>query len=204
MKIGITGPIAAGKSTVSSLVGRFSDVDVIDADTVAHELVAAQTDLARRIAAALGDPSLAGPNGLDRKRTAEIVFADAEKLAILDRLIRPPLVFELRNRMAASRRTHRILDAALLFDWPIKDELDGILLVWADPKIRLRRLMEKGKDETGARRRMERQGDWTERRSKADWTITNNGSPQELERKVRAWWDALLIGKGLSAPFPIR
>ncbi len=190
MKIGITGPIASGKSIASALLGRDPDVDVIDADEIGRRLTA-NPRRAKQIATALGDSSLAAKSGLDRGRTAAIVFSNLRKLAILNRLLHPALVAEIHRALRKSKRKHQIVDAALLFDWPVINKLDGILLVTAGERVRLHRLVLKGMNPRQARNRIRAQGNWRLRRARADWIITNSGTRAELEKKVLKWWKAM-------------
>lgn len=188
MKIGITGPIASGKSTVARILCERFVGTLVDADIIGREVADNDPNLCEEIAKALGVPSLCTNGKLDRPATASIVFDDPKKLETLEKLIHPPMLVEISRRIDAAITTNVFLDAAVLLKWDIRKELDGILLVTAAPDIRKARLTAKGLASEEADFRMSAQGDWTEEESQCDWTLVNDGSDEDLEEKTLAWW----------------
>jgi dephospho-CoA kinase len=137
--IGITGPIAAGKSTVASIL-RDAGADVIDADEVYHALVRPGTALQRSIVNRFGS-SVVGPDGeLDRRRLGELVFSDAEALRDLDALTHPAIVAAVRGRIGRSSAPVVAMEAVKLVQAGLAGDVDEIWLVVADLAARAARL----------------------------------------------------------------
>jgi dephospho-CoA kinase len=189
MKIGITGPIASGKTSVSQILSEIAHAQIIDADAVGREVAEADPQLCDRIASALGNPAVKEEKGLNRRLTAQIVFNDPSKLVLLNQLIHPPMIEEISRRMQLAFRELVVVDAAVLLDWELAHALDGIVLVTAGEEIRLERLMQKGFSRDDALSRIKSQGPWDKRKSQCRWEIENNGSDQELRSRVDAWWN---------------
>lgn len=196
MKIGITGAIASGKSSAVSILSGYIDCCVIDADAVGRQVAETDYELCKRIARQLGEPSVLAEHGLDRRATAEIVFKDPQKLLILNRIIHPPMLREIRKQIKNCTAPNLILDAALLPDWDtIRNELDGILMISAEEPVRLNRLINKGYDKKHAVLRISSQHTWDEKKKKCKWIIENNRTIEELEEKIRKWWEKVNINQ---------
>jgi dephospho-CoA kinase len=189
--IGVTGNIASGKSLVAR---RFQEKGcaLIDADKVAHELYANNRGLVQQLAAEFG-PDIANPGGvLNRKRLGARVFGDPEAMAALDRIVHPHLLVAIRERIfSASRVMNRVvLDAALIVEWGVQQELNRLVLVTSPEPLRLQRLMERdGLTREEAERRLRSQMPEAEKRPFADFEIANDQGPEDLMQKTDAVWD---------------
>ena len=152
--IGLTGPIASGKSTVAEML-RQRGAEVIDADRVYRSLLAPGSALWRRVVERFG-PAIVRPDGeIDRAALAEMVFADPEALADLDRITHPAVVEEIRTRIAKTDAPLVVLEAVKLVQAGLASEVDALWFITADPETRLRRLMSRsGLDEASARARI--------------------------------------------------
>jgi dephospho-CoA kinase len=152
--IGLTGPIASGKSTIAEML-RDRGAEVIDADRVYRSLVSPGSELWRRVVERFGS-SVVGPDGeIARPALAELVFDDPEALADLDRITHPTVVAEIRDRIARSSAPVVVIEAVKLVQSGLASDVDELWLITADPEMRLGRLMTRtGMDEAAARARI--------------------------------------------------
>jgi len=195
--IAVTGNIASGKSRVAELLReRCGDTGcaLIDADKLAHELYGRDAELVRDIARALGDDVLRPDGSLDRSRTGQKVFGNPAALAALNAIVHPKLLAELRARIAETRMTaaHVIVDAALIFEWGIRDEFDHVILVTAPEDVRVARLIARsGLSREDALARVRSQMPEEEKRKRATVVIENGGDEEGLRGKVNEVWDII-------------
>jgi dephospho-CoA kinase len=190
--IGLTGPIASGKSTVAELL-RELGAEVIDADQVYRSLLTPGSELWQRIVARYG-PSIVRPDReIDRAALAKIVFADADDLADLDRMTHPAVVAEIRNRISRSVAPVIAIEAIKLVQAGLGADVDSLWLVTADAETRLNRLIARsGIDETEARRRLAASPDPTQSPIHFDVTIDNSGDLSKTSRQVADAWQSLV------------
>jgi len=183
-KIGLTGPIGAGKSTVARLLAD-AGVPVLDADRFAHEALRAR---AAEVCARFPE---ACPGGeVDRRALARIVFADREKRAALEAIVHPYVRARLQEALETLEGQGArlaVLEIPLLFEVGWEKLLDGVLVVDAPWPVREARLLARGLDPEDARRREAAQLPPEEKRRRATWVIENQGDLAELAKKVRAW-----------------
>jgi dephospho-CoA kinase len=152
--IGLTGPIASGKSTVAELL-RQRGAEVIDADGVYRSLLQPGSELWRQIVARFGKAIVESDGEIDRAALGGIVFADPEALVDLDCITHPAVVGEVRTRIAESKAPIVVLEAVKLVQSGLDADVDELWLISADPDTRLRRLMSRsGMDEASARARI--------------------------------------------------
>lgn len=194
LKVGLTGGIASGKSTVASLLGELG-CTVVDADRIVTELYRPGRAGHDALVGEYGRDILLEDGSIDRVRLAEIAFASPESAARLNSLIHP-LVNEAHEeliRTEALRGGDRIfvVEATLLLESGWRARFDRVIVVDLDPELQVARAVARGMDPTDARRRMERQMPRDERVAQADYVIDNSGSPQQLEVAVREVFDRL-------------
>ena len=194
IRIGLTGNIAAGKSTVARVWQGLGAV-LIDADVLARQAVAPGTSALQQIVAEWGPGLLDESGALDRAALRRIVFADSEARARLERIVHPA-VGALREAAyrAARRRGEAIVvaDIPLLFEAGLADEFDAIVLVDAPEAERLRRLVQdRGLAPDEARRMIAAQMPSAEKRPQADYLIDNTGTVADLEGSAAAVWHEL-------------
>ncbi|HEV2146669.1 MAG TPA: dephospho-CoA kinase [Longimicrobiaceae bacterium] len=194
LKVGLTGNIAAGKSSVVR-VWRALGAPVVDADELARRAVEPGTPALRAVVEAWG-PGVLDPSGaLDRGVLRRIVFADPDARARLEGIVHPA-VYALREeeyRRAADRGEPLVVaDIPLLFEVGLADEFDLIVLVDAPEEERLRRLVEdRGLDPGEARRMVSAQMPAELKRARADLVVENAGSREALEARAREVWAEL-------------
>ncbi|MEU3276302.1 dephospho-CoA kinase [Streptomyces antibioticus] len=189
LKVGLTGGIGAGKSEVSRLLVACGAV-LIDADRIAREVVAPGTPGLAAVVEAFGAEVLAEDGSLDRPRLGSIVFADPEKLALLNGIVHPLVGARSRELEDAAPG-----DAVVVHDVPLLTEnglaglYDVVIVVDADPRTQLDRLVRlRGMTEDDARARMAAQATREERRKIADIVIDNDVPLPGLQARVREVW----------------
>ncbi|RLZ03468.1 dephospho-CoA kinase [Kocuria tytonicola] len=192
LKVGLTGGIASGKSTVSRCLARLGAV-VVDADALARELQEPGAPGLAAIVAHFGEQVLdRGTGRLDRAALAALVFADREELAALNGIMHP-LVRAEAARLAATVPPGGVLvqDIPLLVETGQHTDMDRVLVVEAPEAERVRRMVaDRGMDPDDARRRIAAQASDAQRRAVATTVFDNSATRQDLERQVRQWWEA--------------
>jgi len=192
--VAVTGNMGSGKTSVAELFARWG-AKRIDADRIGREVWETDAGVAARIVTALG-PSIARPDGsLDRRLIGEAVFSDPEKLRLFDRIVHPILLRKIRTEIRNARRkpeTIFVLDAALLYEWGIENEVDRVVAVTAPPAARASRIARRhGISEEEALRRVQCQTGEEEKARRSDFVIENVGRPADLEERAREVWRAL-------------
>jgi dephospho-CoA kinase len=200
LSVGLTGGIGAGKSEVSRLLVECGAV-LIDADRIAREVVAPGTPGLAAVVEAFGEEILAEDGSLDRPRLGALVFADPDRLAVLNSIVHPLVGARSRALQSAAAE-----DAVVVHDVPLLTEnglaslYDLVVVVDVDPATQLDRLVRlRGMSEEDARARMAAQASREERRAVADVVLDNDVPLPELERRVRELWDDL-VRRARTAP----
>lgn len=203
--IGLTGGIAAGKSTVAALL-RELGVPVIDADALAREVVAPGTAALAQIVAAFGTQLVDAEGALDRAVMARRAFGDPAVRRRLEAIVQPAIAVAAQRAIAVLARggARRIVyDAALLVETGRHRELDLLIVVVAEDTRRLRRLMRRdGLDRAGAQARLDAQWPQQQKLALADFVVENSGSRATTRRQVRALWRAVAQATALPPPGP--
>ncbi|CAL9579363.1 dephospho-CoA kinase [Streptomyces sp. enrichment culture] len=203
LTVGLTGGIGAGKSEVSRLLVECGAV-LVDADRIAREVVEPGTPGLAAVVDAFGEDVLAADGSLDRPRLGAIVFADADKLAVLNSIVHPLVGARSRELEEAAAE-----DAVVVHDVPLLTEnglaplYDLVIVVDAGPATQLERLVgRRGMSEEDARARMAAQATREQRRAIADIVIDNDVPLDELVPRVKDVWDELVRRERASRPKP--
>jgi dephospho-CoA kinase len=188
LRIGLTGGIGSGKSTVSQLLERRGAV-IVDADVIAREVVEPGTPGLAAVAEEFGSGVLAPDGSLDRPALAAVVFADPEARRRLDAIVHP-LVRARATAVASAAPSDAVVvnDVPLLVETGQAAAYDLVLVVEADPGTRVARLVQRGLTAEDARARMAAQATDEQRRAVADVVLDNSGTPAELEAQVDRFW----------------
>ncbi|MEU5085780.1 dephospho-CoA kinase [Streptomyces sp. NPDC021356] len=193
LKVGLTGGIGAGKSEVSRLLVECGAV-LIDADRIAREVVAPGTPGLAAVVEAFGPEILTADGSLDRPRLGAVVFADPERLAVLNSIVHP-LVGARSRRLeeAAAEDAVVVHDVPLLTENGLAPLYDLVIVVDASPGTQLDRLVRlRGMTEDDARARMAAQATRDERLAIADLVIDNDVPLERLRERVREVWSELV------------
>lgn len=198
--VGITGPIASGKSLLCRILSERHGLPVIDADRLGHEAIGPGGAARDAVVARFGDAVLGPAGEIDRARLAALVFGDVAALAALESMSHPVILAEVARRVAALKASGYagiiLLDAAVLPAWLDQLRLAALVLVQATPDVRLRRLEARGLDREEARRRIAAQERLFAEELSADRTMDNDGPRESLERAAEALWRELVARVG--------
>ncbi|GAA5345046.1 dephospho-CoA kinase [Planifilum fimeticola] len=202
MRIGLTGGIATGKSTVSRML-QTRGAAIVDADQVAREVVEPHTPGWRRIRERFGDRILRPDGYLDRKALRDVVFRDPQARRDLNGILHP-LIRERMLEQAKFLERERpgrviVFDIPLLYESRLTDWVEKVIVVYVPESVQIRRLMEReGIGEEEALRMVRAQMPIEEKKRMADCLIDNSGSLEETERQVDHLWRCLTSENGSS------
>ncbi len=182
--LGLTGGLASGKSTVGAWLAE-AGFTVVDADRVVAELYAPGGAGAAAVRELFGDGPLNDAGGVEHPRLAEVVFADDDARQRLEEAIHP-LVRERFREIARESEGIVVLDATLLVEAGYAPDLDFVVSIESPAEEQLRRAVARGLDEASAHARLKAQGDGELRRRAAHRILRNDGTLEELRRKVDA------------------
>jgi dephospho-CoA kinase len=184
-RVGLTGGVASGKSTVSRILDELGAV-VIDADVLAREVVAKGTDGLREVVDAFGPGVLTDDGSLDRPAMGAIVFADAEQRRALEAIIHP----RVRERgaeieAAAGPDDVVVHDIPLLAETGQADGFDAVIVVDVPTELQVERMVElRGMTRQDAEARVAAQASREERLAIATHVVDNTGTVDDLRRRV--------------------
>jgi dephospho-CoA kinase len=189
VRIGLTGGIASGKSTVSRLLEDAGAL-VIDADELARLVVAPGTEGLREVVEAFGTDVLDGSGHLDRARLGALVFGDPARRARLEQIVHPRVRAEAACREAEAPSGQVVVhDIPLLVETGQQGAFDLVVVVDVSPDVQLDRLVrERGMSIDEARQRIAAQADRRQRLAAADEVIVNEGSLDDLRAAVGRLW----------------
>ena len=188
LRIGVTGLMGSGKSSVSE---RFLEhgAKLVRGDTLGW-LVLERDEVKEAVAICFGPGALDEEGRVDRRALGRRVFADPSAMAALDAIVQPPLMALVREQLSAIRGdVVAVLDAAMLTVWRMEPEMDGVVEVVAPAELRIARLQgAKGFSEAEARERVLAQALPEVRNARRLWRIENTGTHEDLLAKADEIW----------------
>lgn len=193
MRVGLTGGVASGKSTVSAMLAELGAV-VIDADLLAREVVARGTPGLAAVVAEFGEDVLTPDGDLDRPRMGELVFSDPDARRRLESIVHP-LVFEriVELESEASEDDVVVHDIPLLAESGRAGTFDAVVVVDAPHEVQVDRMVRRrGMTTDEAESRIAAQAPREERLALATHVITNSGSLAQLRSRVEDVWADLV------------
>jgi len=187
LRVGLTGGIGCGKSVVAAML-REQGFLVLDADTLAHQLVEpgqpAYDDVLQEFGKGVCDAS----GKVDRAKLAAIVFAEPAKLARLNQIVHPRVAEAQERQFTEWQRTHprgvAVVEAALLVEAGAHNRLDRLVVVWCRPEQQIERLLERGMSAEEAQRRIASQMPLEEKRRLAEFQIDCSGTIEDTRQQV--------------------
>ncbi len=191
-RVGLTGGVASGKSTVSAILAELGAV-VIDADVLAREVVAPGTKGLAAVVEEFG-PEVLGPDGgLDRPRLGALVFADPGRRRALEAIIHPLVRARAAElEAAAPPGTLVVHDIPLLAETGQAGGFDAVVVVDVPPEVQVDRMVRiRGMSEDEARARIAAQAAREDRLAVATYVVDNTGSLEELRARVEEVYAAL-------------
>jgi dephospho-CoA kinase len=189
IRVGLTGGIASGKSTVASFL-RDHDYQVLDADALAHELLEPGQAAYNEVVSEFGEGILGPGRAVDRKKLGAIVFADPQKREKLNKILHPRIHdvtvkwFEALDRPGGPEMAFE--EAALILEVGAQKDLDCVIVCWCKPEQQMERLKQRGLSRQDAERRIAAQMPIDEKRRLADEVIDCSRSVEHTEQQVKS------------------
>ena len=196
MRIGLTGGVASGKSTVGAILRELGAV-VIDADQLAREAVAPGTPGLAEVLAHFGPRVLGSDGSLDRAALAQIVFADVAQRRALEAIVHP----RVRSR-ALEIEVVADVDAIVVHEIPLlvetgqRDSFDAVIVVDVPRQTQIQRLMEhRGLTHVEAESRIAAQATRQQRQAAATYLVENTGTHEDLRRRVTEVFESVVAAR---------
>jgi len=184
--IGVTGGMGSGKSSVCNILEKLG-VNIIEADKVAKSLYSTEPELKDKIVESFGSNVLDEWGEVSFEQLADKAFKDDKSVALLNQITHPFIRDAIRDKIIDHSTTNDIIavDAALLFEGKLLYAVDYIITVSAPAKVRINRIVSSGRfSEVEALKRISYQLSDEEKSEKADFVIQNDGTLEELKKKV--------------------
>lgn len=195
--VGVTGGFGTGKTTVARMFATLGAA-VINADKIAHDVIAPEGGVYKKVISLFGKAILKRNGRIDRKKLGKIVFADKKKLSLLNSVIHPEVIRRVRE--AAKERKSRskkvfVIDVPLLIEAGLEEMMDKIVVVTIDQKTQIKRCTKKWSlSREAIMRRIRNQMSLSKKRQLADFIIDNNGSFDATKKEVKKIWREMKNG----------
>lgn len=197
--LGITGGIGTGKTTVASIV-KAAGIPVLDADQISHELTSNPGPTLDKVFAAFGEELKNEAGTLDRSKMADVVFHNKRALDQLESIIHEDVMNYIIAELEEARK-NKVRVIALDVPIPVKhgflDQADLVWVVTCSEEKRINRLIRRGLSQEDAERRLAIQMTDAEYEAVGDFVISNDGSLEELYKKVREQLKFELESRGI-------
>jgi dephospho-CoA kinase len=191
MVIGITGSYGSGKTTVAGMFGRLGAY-VIDADKVYHSLMMPGKSCHKKIAGYFGKAVLNKTGHIDRKKLGKIVFGEKSKLKVLNNLVHPEILKEIRRMAKSSRKEVVVIDAPLLLETCFYKEVDKVVLISNKKELQIKRIKGgRGLSCADTVKRIGMQMPFKKKLAFADFIIDNSGTKIKTLNRVKEIWENL-------------
>ncbi|MGA9231984.1 MAG: dephospho-CoA kinase [Exiguobacterium oxidotolerans] len=194
MRIGLTGGIATGKSTVATYL-QTNGIPVIDADLIAREVMEPDGLAYQDVKAAF--PEAFEDGILIRAKLGEIIFHDSEKRNLLNELMHPKIRQQMLARadeLEQQEESLVVFDIPLLLEGDWKQLVDQVVVVYCNASLQLDRLMERNQmSREEAQSRVQSQLDIEQKRLLADYVLVNEGTVEALYRQIDQWLKTLPV-----------
>ncbi|HBA65645.1 MAG TPA: dephospho-CoA kinase [Methylococcaceae bacterium] len=185
LKIGLTGGIGSGKTTIADLFAELN-VPVIDADDIAREVVAPGSQALEQIRHAFGEGVIAGDGSLDRGAMRELVFADTEQKRKLEAIVHPMVRQRILKRVASLDASYCIICVPLLVESGMVDLVDRVLVVDCSVETQIERVTKRDRlDEKIVRAMIASQATREQRKALANDLIDNASTDSMLAEQVK-------------------
>lgn len=197
LKIGLTGGIASGKSTVSDYFSA-QGIPIISTDKITHQLQKKGTDCYQQIINFFGVGILDQEGEINRKQLGKIVFADKKKLEKLEEIIHPAVKEKLAEQFAflAQKKPELpavIVEVPLLYEAGWEQLFDEIWVVYVNRDTQIKRLQKnRNLDYSTAVRRIDAQMPLLKKKSKADFVIDNSSTEKDLIKQLEKKWSYIV------------
>lgn len=186
LKIGITGGIGSGKTTVCKIFEKF-DIPIYYADVKAKELINSNKNIVSEIKKNFGWETYNEDGNLNRSYLAKVVFNNSDKLKILNSIVHPPLFEDYRKWVISKKNyPYTIKEAALMYETESYKSLDKIIVVTAPIDTRIQRVLKRDlSKKEDVLKRMETQMSDRDKIAKADFVIKNDGKNSLIHQIIK-------------------
>jgi dephospho-CoA kinase len=189
LRVGLTGGIASGKSTVAEIL-RGQGCAIIEADLLAHEFLKPENPVSPEVIHEFGPQILDTSGKIDRTRLGEVVFGDPEKLARLNAIIHPRVLLEINRQLGELLHpggpSVAVIVAALHIEAGYHKNFDRLVVAWCRPEQQFERLMQRGLTREQAKKRIASQMPIEEKRRLADDVIDCSGTLEATRQQTIA------------------
>jgi dephospho-CoA kinase len=194
--IGITGGIACGKTEVSEVFQKRGAI-ILSGDKIGKKVVEKNKKVLKELVNTFGKVILNKNKNLNRRKLGEIAFVSKEEKNLLNRIIHPYLLRELRKRIKSLEKKNYkgvvVIDAALIVEWGLQKELDYLISVQAKREDKIKRLQnQKGYSRKEAMDRIKSQLPEITKKRLADFVIKNDKGLKELRTKAENIWGRIV------------
>jgi dephospho-CoA kinase len=187
LKIGLTGGIGSGKSTVSEYIKELG-FDVIDADIISREVLLIYPEILQNIRKQFGDDFFDEKGELNRRKLGNLLFRDKNKLAKYENIILPKVEKEIFHRieqLELSGKSVCFLDAATLIEKGMHKSMDKNILIWVDKNTQISRVFNRDKmDLEDVNHRINSQMNLDEKKKYVDFVVNNSGRFEATKKEV--------------------
>ena len=186
LRVGLTGGIACGKSTVAALMREFG-CHVLEADKLAHQLMEPGQPAYLEILRDFGEQILSADQRINRAALGEVVFRDSKRLKRLNEIVHPRVIQEQDRQLAAWERDGvpvAVVEAALLIEAGYHKHVDRLVVVWCRPEQQWERLQARGLTSEQIAQRIAAQMPLEEKRRLADDEIDCSGTLEATRQQV--------------------
>lgn len=195
LRVGLTGGIACGKTTVAGFLVELGAF-VVDADRIAHELIAPDGEAYAEVVARFGEAILDARGIVDRAALGKIVFRDAVARSTLNEIVHPKVAAETDRRIANyaidGHSPVAVIDAALLVETGMYRRFPRLVVVRCSPEAQLQRLLARGLDSGEAIARIDAQAPLAEKLAVADYVIDTEATLRETRAQTESVYASLL------------
>ena len=200
MIVGLTGGIGTGKSTVSRKL-RERGYPVIDLDVISREVIEYPEvidELVRNFGIEIleSQNNISGKKSISRNKLRQTVCKEEKKVSVLNSIMHPPIVEEMRRQVENLKKNYKtvFVEVQLLFEAKLEKEFDLTVLVYADKKTQLERVLKRdGRKEEEVQQIINAQMDMTEKRRLSNYIIENNGDSEMLDLEIEKFIKKLKI-----------
>ncbi len=186
LKVGLTGSIGTGKSTVEYILNELGAY-TIDADKIVHQLLE-KPQIIEKIKKKFGKDVIKDGK-IDKKKLAQIIFSDKNKKKVLENILHPEVFKQIQNFFKEVEKKDpcavAVADVPLMIETGSYKNYDIVIVVYAPKELQLKRLKAKGMSEEEAIARIKAQMDIEKKKEYADIIIENTGTIDQLKEKVK-------------------
>lgn len=192
--IGLTGGPGVGKTEVAQIFAERGAI-IISGDKIGREVVDTIKSIKIKLMKEFGADIFDTLNNLNRSKLGKLAFKSQEKLVKLNKIVHPPLLKLMKNRISQARKKSPkkliIIDAALIYEWAIAYWFDYMVVINSKRMIRIARMTKLGLSKRQAEQRISSQIPQRTKMALADYVIENNGTKSSLRKKVNSLIDSI-------------